>query len=102
MELSLIDKLKFKQALKSVNIPREPIQYAIINQDEQNAIMQIHQSIKQVESLIIKNNTNYSINDLENKFESDKGKICGVFDAIHQIITERKEDVLHSLEQNLK
>lgn len=100
LELTLIDKLKFKQALKSVNIPREPVQYAIINQDEQNAIREIQQSIKKVESLIMKNNGHCK--NVENKFESDKSKICAVFDSIHQIINERKENILNSLEQNFE
>ena len=94
--------MKFKQALKTVNIPREPIQYAIINQQEQNAIMEIYQSIKKVENLIIENNANSSLNKLENELNSRKGEICSVFDTIHQIINEKKENILDSLEQNFE
>merc|ERR1712228_1154904 len=59
LELNLLDKLKLKTALKSVNIPKESVQYAVINEHEQIAINQINQSIKQAQDLIIQNNKSY-------------------------------------------
>ena len=103
LELNLLDKLKLKTALKSVNIPKESVQYAVINENEQNAILQIHQSIKQAQDLIIQNNVSYpNKNSLENELSAEKQKISSVFDAFHQAINEKKEYILNLLEQNFE
>eukprot|EP01084_Bolivina_argentea_P148435 259502_1 len=100
LSLNLVDKLKLKQALKSINIPRESIKYAVINQEEQNSIFEIHQSIKQVENIIIENNIN--TNELQNQLNTNKQQICNIFDSIHQMVNQKKENILNTLEFNFE
>ena len=87
-----------KQALKSINIPRSPVKYAVINRDEQSAIFRVDESIKEVENMIISNKNEYG----EDRLHSDRDRILRLFDSIHSMVNRQKEEVMTTLEKSFE
>ena len=96
--VNLVDKLRMKQALKSINIPRSPVKYAVINPDEQSAIFRVDESINEVENMIISNKNEYS----EDRLNSDRDRILRLFDTIHSMVNRQKEEMMTKLEQSFE
>eukprot|EP00485_Elphidium_margaritaceum_P003475 CAMPEP_0202697172 /NCGR_PEP_ID=MMETSP1385-20130828/10494_1 /ASSEMBLY_ACC=CAM_ASM_000861 /TAXON_ID=933848 /ORGANISM="Elphidium margaritaceum" /LENGTH=568 /DNA_ID=CAMNT_0049353551 /DNA_START=45 /DNA_END=1751 /DNA_ORIENTATION=- len=100
LEFPLVDKLRLKQALKSVNIPRDAVTYAIINQVEQMAIIDIHDSIKKAENLIVADNKEGGKHpQLEQALNAEKERVMAVFDDIRQKLNQKLQNVLSELEE---
>eukprot|EP01083_Nonionella_stella_P303743 1052583_1 len=97
LNLSLLDKLRFKRALKSVHIPQHPLQtpYAIINKQEQSYIIAIDNSIKRMEHIITSPNKNDTL--AAQRYKQNENMIHSAFDMLIAKLNQQRDELLKQL-----